>query len=78
MTCPIHTEMVKIRDYKTRLICVCFLLINGDKKVHCLRDSILESRLPGGLRQGSLCRSCSKDLFMSFMRALKIKNHNIF
>ena len=34
-----------------------------------LNDSILESRFPGGLQFGSRILSCSKDLFMSFIRA---------
>ena len=34
-----------------------------------LNDSIFDSRFPGGLQYGSLSRSSSNDLFISFIRA---------
>ncbi len=46
-----------------------------DVTVSCLSDSILDSLLPGGLRQGRRCRNSSKDLFMSFIRALQSVIH---
>ncbi len=40
-----------------------FLILNY------LKDSIFDNLLPGGLQLGSLILSCSKDLFISFIRA---------